>query len=87
MLDLFCVRPTQHITAGISEKQAFIGEKQSIYFIKTESTLSVVGIISAPFTEMSSFIQCNNDFFTVKTSLEIQSISSTCWPRISHYGI
>ena len=74
MLDLFCVRPTRHITAGISEKQAFIGEKQSIYFIKTESTLSVVGIISAPFTEMSSFIQCNNDFFTVKTSLEIQLI-------------
>lgn len=87
MLDLFCVRPSRHNTAGMPEKQAFIGEKQSICFIKTESTLSVVGIISTPSTEMSSFIQCNNDFFTVKTSLEIQSISSTCWPRLSHYGI
>jgi hypothetical protein len=37
MLDLFCVRPIKHNTAGIPEKQAFIGEKQSIFLITAES--------------------------------------------------
>jgi len=74
MLDLFCVRPIQHNTAGITEKQAFIGGKQSICFSPQKQLLPL--LMKSPLYRTKiqpidpTFIKCNNDFFAVKTSLE-----------------